>query len=171
MADEHGQLRYDDPNLPAYAEGAALTLRHYGTLACTVAGFSTANALIATTQDAVERGTLFQRPAGLSPVGNDDYTLWLRADGNAYSGAWLFLDSRPGPDYLIEKGLADRLPDALVLSTFITLVDEYRLDSEFRGISQQPHRIEKRNDLIAQWAERAGRELPAFLSEGTQPSA
>lgn len=163
MANEHGEIRYDDPALPADAERAALTIGFAGTLACTLCGFGTAQALIAVTQDAVERGTLLRRPSGLGEPGTNLYTLWLRANDNSHTGAWLRVGSQPTPEYLIEKKLVERLPDAVVLAVFIALLDERRLT--MAGVPFTKEQTESRNRTFQQWAERAGRELPAFLSE------
>ena len=161
MANEHGELRYDDAALPDDAERAALVLGFAGTLTCTLCGFGTANRLLAVTQDAVERGTLHQRPSGLGPPGTNLYTLWLRSSDNSHAGAWLRIGSKPTPEYLIEKGLVERLPDAVVLATFILLVDDHRMLQA--GVIPSDVDVLKRNELIRGWAERAGRDVPRFM--------
>lgn len=160
MANEHGELRYDDAALPDDAERAALVLGFAGTLTCTLCGFGTANRLLAVTQDAMERGTLHQRPSGLGSPGTNLYTLWLRSSDNSHAGAWLRVGSKPTPEYLIEKGLVERLPDAVVVATFILLVDENRMLQA--GVTPD---VANRNELIRGWAERAGRDVPRFLLE------
>lgn len=181
MPSEHGEIRYDHPDMPDDAHRVAMLLDAHGRTAFAFAAFGTAHRMIAMDANALtlpeqyglsmvgvpRRPPLYlgSPPPGIGDPAGNSHTLWIRNNENQGRAVWLLRGGYHTPDYIAEKFADNARPnitDGTALAIFLLLIERRRgleidADAEIRK--------------WVGWASRVGsevgieRDLPAYMKE------